>query len=94
MSFNYKKPKLVEKKFIKYYKNIMDKQIQEEEIIKFEQSNIIPFHKKILNYIKDFIFDNYGFVILMTLITILLYVRYLEVNKRKQRIKELLNNIE
>ncbi len=104
MSYNsYRKPRLVEPKLSKYYVNkIKEKdlkaRLEQEEIIRqkaeFELANqpAEPFHKKVTNYIYDFIIDNYGFVIMISLIGILLWVRYIEVNKRKAQLKEALEN--
>lgn len=105
MSFNsYKKPKLVEPKLSKYYidkikeKGLKIKLAQDELIkqqIEIELTNqpIDPIHKKITNYMFNFIMENYGFVIIISLLAILLYVRYIEVNKRKAQMKKAIDQI-
>ena len=105
MSFNsYRKPRLVEPKLSKYYINkIKDKdyksKIAQEEITKQQLEVELlnqppePFHKKVSNYIYEFIIENYGFVIMISLLTILLYVRYIEVNKRKAQLKEVVEKM-
>jgi hypothetical protein len=105
MSFNSNnKPRLVEPKLSKYYiskikeKELKNKLAQEEIVkqkIELEISNQPPepFYKKISKYIYDFIIENYGFIILVSLFGILLYVRFIEVNKRKAQMKELLDKI-
>jgi len=106
MSFNteIKKPKLVENKLIKYYN---DKKSQKELKIKIAEEelqkkkieaelNNIPeesTYKKILNPVWEFIKENYGFFIIITLILILLYVRYIEVCKRKRKMKDIIDEI-
>jgi hypothetical protein len=40
--------------------------------------------KSVWNFIKD----NYGFFLMVTLIILLLYVRYVEVNARKKKISK------
>ena len=106
MSFNaeVKKPKLVENKVKKYYnekKNQKELKIKiaEEEIqkknLEIEANNIPvePEYKKLLNPVWEFIKENYGFFIIITLILILLYVRYIEVSKRKNKLKDVIKNI-
>jgi hypothetical protein len=105
MSFNsYKKPRLVEPKLSKYY---IDKNKEKELNIRIAQEEfekqknqmellnqpIEPLHKKITNYIYNFIIENYGFVLIVSLLIILLYVRYIEVNKRKKQLKEAIEKI-
>jgi hypothetical protein len=105
MSFNsYRKPRLVEPKLSKYYidkikekelkaqlaKGELEKQKMEMEILNQPAE---PFHKKVTNYIYDFVIENYGFFIMISLLGILLYVRYIEVNKRKAQMKEVIEQI-
>ena len=100
MSFdsNIKKPKLVESKLVNYYNNkikaIELKQQLEIDSIKAAVIPEIPkitWYKKISNDIIIFIKANYGFVLLISLIIILLYIRYIEVTRRKKQLKELRN---
>ena len=106
MSFSteIKKPKLVENKLIKYYN---DKNRQKELKIKINQEEVQkkqieqeannipvePIYKKILNPVWEFIKENYGFFIIVTLISILLYVRYIEVCRRKNKMKIVIDQI-
>ncbi len=103
MSFDIynKKPKLVEPKILRYYdEKIKIKQnkerIKQNDLIKQqEESNIIPtpWYKKICLNSWEFIKDNYGFFIIISLIITLLYVRYVEVNNRKKKIKNIIDKI-
>ncbi len=106
MSFNadIKKPKLVENKLKRYYneknrQRELKEKIAQEEFIKKqveEQASIIPeepMYKKVLNPVWEFIKDNYGFFIIITLISILLYVRYIEVNRKKERMKNVIEQL-
>jgi hypothetical protein len=87
------KPKLVDSKLIKYY-NEKNKvvEVKEPEVVPVVEEETIQ--DKILKYMKEFIIENYGFVILFTLILLLLYVRYIEVSKKKKKIKEMLESNE
>jgi hypothetical protein len=106
MSFNaeIKKPKLVENKVKKYYnekKNQKQLKIKlaEEEIqkkkLEIETNNapVEPVYKKLLNPAFEFIKKNYGFFLIIILILILLYVRYIEVCKRKNKMKDVIKQI-
>jgi len=42
------------------------------------------------NYLVEFIKENYGFVLIITLLIILLYIRYVEVSKKKKNIKNII----
>lgn len=86
-----KRPSLVEKKILKFVNMKKQRKIQIEqdklEQIKIEQENTT--FNKISTYTIDFIKENYGFVLLVFLIGLLLFVRYVECNKRKDKIKEI-----
>jgi hypothetical protein len=101
MSFNtyIRKPRLVDNRLIEYYKDKFQKEELKEQIkhenIKQELPVIIEepqelWYDKYVEHIKCFIKENYGFVIISTLIIILLYVRYIEVKKRKKKMKEII----
>jgi hypothetical protein len=105
MSFDIynKKPRLVEPKVLKYYneklrtKELKEK-IKQEEIIKEQEAinNVEipdPWYKKAFGSIWEFIKENYGFFLMISLISILLYVRYLEVGSRKKKMKEAIDKI-
>jgi hypothetical protein len=105
MSFNsYRKPRLVEPKLSKYYiDKIKEKELKAQlaqgELEKQKMEMAIlnqpaePFHKQVTNYVYNFIIENYGFFIMISLLGILLYVRYIEVNKRKAQMKEVIEQI-
>ena len=109
MSFNsYKKPKLVETKLSKYYINKLHKQKNIQEQLNKEIELVIPaedsLYKKIINYLYDCIIyiyiytrqsiiNNYGFIFIISLLIILLYVRYIEVDNRKIKMQKLINKI-
>lgn len=94
-----KKPRLVEGKLVKYYnEKYKQKELKIEENVKLRQemeiiNNQPSWYKKFCNICWDFIKENYGFFIIITLITILLYVRFIEVNKRKQKMKKIIDKI-
>jgi hypothetical protein len=99
MTFNpdKRKPRLVESKIVKFYvdkfkeKELIETQKIEQEKIEIEQEKLNPnkWYLKIFIVIKKFIFENYGFVIIICLLAILLYIRYVEVQKKKKRLLEL-----
>lgn len=100
---SYIKPKLIEPKITKLITNKIEQkknkimykeEIKEQTKIMEELNNMppIPFYKKIINYLLNFLKNNYILIIIITLISILLYVRYIEINKRKQKIREILEN--
>ena len=109
MSFNSsKKPKLVETKLSKYYINKLNKQKNIQEQLNKEIELVIPaedsLYKKIINYLYDCIIyiyiytrqsiiNNYGFIFIISLLIILLYVRYIEVDNRKIKMQKLINKI-
>ena len=102
------KPKLVESKLVKYYYNknrvtdIKQNDIKQTDIKQqlqitnpIEEYNIPikKWYSDIVEYSWDFIKNNYGFVLISSLLIILLYIRYIEVTKRKDKIKDIINNI-
>ena len=109
MSFNSsKKPKLVETKLSKYYINKLHKQKNIQEQLNKEIELVIPaedsLYKKIINYLYDCIIyiyiytrqsiiNNYGFIFIISLLIILLYVRYIEVDNRKIKMQKIINKI-
>ena len=99
------KPKLVEPKLYKYYNNKLrtkeikakikqDKIIKNNELSKIHVIKSDACYKKILINIWNLIKANYGFFLIISLISILLYVRYIEVNSRKKKIKNIIDKIE
>jgi hypothetical protein len=106
MSFDIynKKPKLIEPKILKYYnekiriKEIKDK-IKQDNILKQQELANKPiiepdtWYKKMFDTIWEFIKENYGFFLIITLISTLLYVRYIEVTLKKKKIKETVDKI-
>ena len=99
MNTYYKKPKLVEPKLAKYFINKINEQqtkiaqealLKQEAILKAEDT----IFKRYLMEIYDFTYNNYGFVLIISLLIILLYVRYLEVSRRKSKMKKIINQIE
>ena len=98
---SYIKPKLIEPKIAKLITNKLEErkkkinietQIKENIIV---QSNIVPdpFHKKILNYLLDFLKKNYMLIIIILLVIILLHVRYIETKKRKEQMMKILEQV-
>lgn len=93
MSFDVqtKKPKLVEKKLMKFFEEKLKPQIQ-EELLKQEPKQ--KWYIKLGGNCFEFMKEYYGVLIIIILLLILLYVRYIEVNKKKNKIKNLVNNNE
>jgi hypothetical protein len=92
------RPKLVERNILKYVNNmkkqkylakkdIEQKEMKEKEIELEVHSK--TWYNNVSDYICDFIKENYGFVLLFILIIILLLIRYIECNKRKDKIKDI-----
>jgi len=80
------KPKLVEKKIVKFFKNKINTKTN------ISSNSTESYFTYFFNFIKDFAKENYGFVILITLITLLLYIRYIEVSNRKNIKKKLMQS--
>jgi len=98
------KPNLVEPKLYKYYNNKLrtkelKEKIKHDDIVKQQEVLNIPiiksdtWYNKIFTNIWEVIKMNYGFFLIISLISILLYVRYIEVNLRKEKMKNVMNNI-
>jgi len=92
------KPKLVERNILKYINNkkkqkhlarieAEQKEVAQKEIEIEVQSQ--TWYGKIGKDIWEFIKDNYGFVLLISLISLLLFIRYIEYNKKKEKIKDI-----
>lgn len=85
-------PKLVEKDLKKFY--ITQYKINHLKQIKNNSNDYIYIIKQYLKYILvsifNFIKEYYGFFILLTLISILLYIRYIEIYNRKKKIKKII----
>lgn len=97
--YTYNKPALVEKRILKYVNNktkqkyitTKKKEIniqQEKEIEIIKQSE--TWYTRLGDYMLEFMKENYGFVLLILLISLLLLVRYIECNKKKEKIKEII----
>ena len=86
-----KKPSLVEKKILKFVNFKKQKKFlleqQKIEQIKLEEENTT--FNKCSTFCIDFMKENYGFILLVVLISILLFVRYIECNKKKEKIKDI-----
>lgn len=97
-SYN-RKPKLVETKLVKYFNDkYRQKEMNQEDIIKQQggevvQINTQPLYTRIQTGLWEFFKENYGFFILSFLIILLLYVRYIEVSRRKEKMKNIISQI-
>jgi hypothetical protein len=88
MSFDISyKPKLVESKIINRYNDKILKKVMIKEN-NFVNEKIKYLFSLLLTFIKN----NYGFFLLFISIFFLLYIRYIEVNKKKEIIKKYINN--
>ncbi len=104
MSFNtIGKPRLVEPKLSKYFlEKIKEKELKQKmevDLLEAKQKELDlanqpaeSFFSQISTSFITFMKQNYGFVIIITLMSILLYVRYLEVIKRKEKLKQLIDD--
>jgi len=91
MSFDInKKPKLVESKIYKYYDNKV-KIKENNKIIPIIEYD--PWYKKPYDCVCIFIKQNYKIFFIGFLISVLLYVRYIEVRLRKKKMKDTIDKI-
>lgn len=95
---NHKKPKLVEPQLFKYYNDkhkIKDlkRKIKQDEILEQTKLASKTWFNKAFQQSWGFIKENYGFFLISALICILLYVRYVEVKKRKNKMKNIIDKI-
>jgi len=89
-------PKLVEKNLKQFYTNKL--KLKKKKFLakqQIEENNTFIYKLKslgyyIMNYLLEIIKEYYGFIILLSLMIILLYVRYIEINNRKKKLKKLL----
>ena len=89
MSFlSFKKPKLIDNKLLKYYNNKYNspKIISPPQNTQYEFIN--TYYDDFINMIKN----NYTSCFILLLLIILLYLRYIEVNIKKEKLKNL-NNV-
>lgn len=106
MSFDIynKKPKLVEPKILKYYNEKqrnkelkeqfkLEEQQRDKQQLDIQQEEPVKWYTTMGNNIINFVKENYGFFLIVSLIIILLYVRYIEVEKRKQKMKTTIDQI-
>ena len=78
------KPKLVESKLVRYYfnkdkVNDIKQQVQINNPIEEYNIPIKKWYSDTVEYSWNFIKNNYGFVLISSLLIILLYIRYIEV---------------
>jgi hypothetical protein len=92
------KPKLVEKNILKYINNkkkqkyLAKVEAEQKEIVQKEielEVQSQTWYGTIGKQIWEFIKENYGFVLLISLISLLLFIRYIECNKKKEKIKDI-----
>jgi len=102
MSFEYipKKPSLVDRSVLKYVndktkqKHLAENEVKHNDEIKMKEveNNNKPWFEKAQTYVWNFMKENYGFVILVVLIVLLLIVRYIECVRKKEKIREIVDN--
>ena len=96
-----KKPSLISMNMLNSIKNrIREKNIKQKMLVKkmaeIEKEKMLQNEEKSKTWYKtlylntvEFVKENYGFVILVILISILLYIRYIEVSKNKDKIMKI-----
>jgi predicted PurR-regulated permease PerM len=88
-------PKLIDKKIINYYKSKIKQQellktINNEKQIINQETFISKCCKILIDNTKSVLINYYGFILLILTISILLYLRYKEVNKKKKYINKII----
>jgi hypothetical protein len=97
ISLHKSKPNLIDLKLLKSYNNkiknkytIPANATEPNAKENYLWENIIYFKNFILNILIFFIKEYYGIIIFIILLIILLYIRYIEVNKRKAKLQKIL----
>jgi len=81
------KPNLIALEVLKHY----NKKIKNKYNPPIIETNVVigPSYKEtILKYLYDLLKDYFSFIFIIFLLVILLYIRYIEVNKKKRLIKK------
>lgn len=98
MSFySFKKPQLIENKLLKYYNNkyttpkIKFSTLDSPDIINKNDGFKFEFLNKYYDEFFNIIKNNYGFFLIFFLLIILLYLRYIEVNMKKDKLKKIID---
>ena len=86
--YSFKKPQLIDNKILKYYNNKYNspKIIIPEKNTQYEFLNV--YYDDFINMLKN----NCSFCVILFLLIILLYLRYIEVNIKKEKLKKIINN--
>jgi len=89
------KPNLIDPLILKHYNNkIKNKYLPLTiENKPLEKSLLVIAKENTLNYLWTLIKNYYEFFFIILLLLILLYIRYIEVNKKKNKIKKILEKI-
>ena len=95
ISLHKSKPNLIDLKLLKSYNNKIKNKytIQAnptEPPVNYLWENIIYLKNFLLNILKENIKEYFGIIIFIILFIILLYIRYIEVNKRKAKVQKIL----
>lgn len=87
------KPNLIDLKLLKSYNSkIKNKYSIIESSNNIKNNYLDNIKKNIFDFLLIYIKEYYGLIIFLVLFIILLYIRYIEVNKRKEKLKKILFN--